>query len=83
MAEETEKTSGEPAPPDVPAVVKGRRGLPSGFASIRDLICFVAGLIIIGNEVFFSPVIEAYAIGVGVALLGLPLVFGADERKSK
>jgi hypothetical protein len=83
VAEETDKTSGEPATPDTPAVAKERRGLPSGFASIRDLICFIAGLIIIGNEVFFSHGIEAYAIGVGVALLGLPLVFGADERKSK
>jgi hypothetical protein len=67
----------------VPAVATPRKGLPSGFASVRDLICFVAGLIIIGNEVFFSQEIEAYAIGVGVALAGLPLVFGADERKSK
>jgi hypothetical protein len=83
VADETDKADGVPVPPDTPAVIKAKRGLPSGFASIRDLICFIAGLIIIGNEVFFSPEIEAYAIGVGVALLGLPLVFGADERKSK
>lgn len=83
MAEETDKTTEDPGTPGTPAVIKARRGLPSGFASIRDLICFVAGLIIIGNEVFFSSQIEAYAIGVGVALAGLPLVFGADERKSK
>jgi hypothetical protein len=83
VAEETDKTSEDPASPEAPAVVKVKRGLPSGFASIRDLICFVAGLVIIANEVFFSVAIEAYAIGVGVALLGLPLVFGADERNKK
>lgn len=84
MADETDKTDEAPVPPETPSALKVKRGLPSGFASIRDLICFVAGLIIIGNEVFFSRGdIEAYAIGVGVALLGLPLVFGADERKSK
>jgi hypothetical protein len=60
-----------------------RRGLPTGFATIRDLISFVAGMVIIANEVFFSETVEAYAIGVGVALTGLPLVFGADERRQK
>lgn len=59
------------------------RGLPSGFTTLRDLISFVAGMVIIVNEAFFSPTIELYAMGAGLALCGLPLVFGADERKSR
>ena len=55
--------------------------MPSGFATIRDLLSFAAGMVIILNEVFVSPTVEAAAVGVGVALTGLPLVFGADERK--
>jgi hypothetical protein len=57
--------------------------LPSGFATLRDLISFIGGLAIIANEVFISASVEAYAVGVGVAMMGLPLVFGADERKSR
>lgn len=83
MADETDKTNEAEGSPVAPIVAKAKRGLPSGFSSIRDLICFIAGLAIVGNEVFLSPEIAAGAIGVGVALLGLPLVFGADERKSK
>lgn len=83
MADETDKTDEAAGTPDAPVVTKAKRGLPSGFSSIRDLICFIAGLAIIVNEVFLSTEIAAGAIGVGVALLGLPLVFGADERRSK
>jgi hypothetical protein len=65
----------------VPRRRRKGKGMPSGFASVRDLISFVAGMGIIGNEIFLSDKIEIYAIGVGVALAGLPVVFGADERK--
>jgi hypothetical protein len=68
---------------DDPAARTGKQKFTSGFASLRDLISFVAGMIIIGYEVFFADHIEVYAIGVGVALAGLPVVFGADERKKK
>jgi hypothetical protein len=59
----------------------GGTRLPSGFTTIRDVVSFVAGMAIIGNEVFLSPVVELYAMGVGLALCGLPLVLGADERR--
>jgi hypothetical protein len=60
---------------------KPRHRLPSGFATIRDLVSFVIGIGIIGNEIFIQASIEPYAVGVGLALTGLPLVFGADERR--
>jgi hypothetical protein len=60
-----------------------RRGLPSGFTTLRDIVSYLAGMVVIGHEVFFTATIEVYAIGVGLALLGLPLVFSADERKHR
>lgn len=55
--------------------------LPSGFTTLRDLITFLAGLGFVFNEVFISPSAEPAIIAVGVTMMGLPLVFGADERK--
>lgn len=56
--------------------------LPSGFKTARDLISFIAGMLVIGHEVFFQESIDALAVGIGGALLGLPVVFGADERRN-
>ncbi len=56
--------------------------MPSGFASIRDILSFVAGLCVIGNEVFLQDAVEIAILTVGVALCGLPVVFGADEKRS-
>lgn len=58
-----------------------RRMLPSGFATLRDVVTFVIGLGIIINEVFLQPSVEPAAVAIGVSLTGLPLVFGADERR--
>lgn len=58
-----------------------RRVLPTGFATIRDILTFTVGVGIILNEVFLQPTVEPASIAVGVAMTGLPLVFGADERK--
>lgn len=58
-----------------------RRVLPSGFQTIRDATTFLLGLGIICNEVFVQDSVEAAAMTVGIALLGLPVVFGADEKK--
>ena len=59
-----------------------RRGLPSGFASIRDIVSFIAGVAVIAHEVWWSSGHPEVAIlSVGVALAGLPVVFGADEKK--
>lgn len=58
-----------------------RKPLPSGFGTLRDIICFVLGVGIIGHEVFFQPSVETAAVGVGVALCGLPLVLGADDKR--
>lgn len=55
--------------------------MPSGFSTIRDIVSFVAGLIIIGNEVFIQKTADPAVIAVGMAMTGLPLVFGADERQ--
>jgi hypothetical protein len=66
----------EPDPPAKPR-------LPSGFSTIRDLLLFIAGLAIIVNEVFIAGKVDPTAVGIGVALTGAPLVFGADERKAK
>lgn len=57
--------------------------MPSGFSSIRDILSFVAGIVIIGNEVFFQSTVEIALLTVGVALAGLPVVFGADEKRAK
>lgn len=58
-----------------------RRMLPTGFATLRDVVTFVIGLGIIINEVFLQPTVEPAAVAIGVAMTGLPLVFGADERR--
>jgi hypothetical protein len=47
-----------------------------GFATMRDLLSFLAGMGIIAHEVLVSETVDPYAIGVGVALTGLPIVFG-------
>lgn len=65
------------------AGAKPRRypALRSGFNNMRDIISYGAGLIVIAHEVFFSASAEPAVIAVGVSLLGLPIVFGADERR--
>lgn len=65
-----------PNPPEPPA-----RRLPTGFATIRDLILFLSGMAVIANEVFFQRTVEPASMAVGLAMTGLPLVFSADERK--
>lgn len=73
--------------PSAPAAAappaRGRRlaGLPSGFTSLRDLLSFLSGVGIITHEVWFADRVEVAILTVGVALAGLPVVFGADERK--
>lgn len=55
--------------------------IKSGFGTVRDLLSYIAGLAVIGHEVFFANQAEPSVIAVGVSLLGLPIVFGADERR--
>ncbi len=67
-------------PPETsPAPRKGR--LSSGFSTMRDVVTFALGLIIIGFEVFVSAEVEPSVLAVGLAMTGLPVVFGADERR--
>lgn len=73
-AEPTEGTGGERTP-------LRRHRMPSGFSTVRDIVSFTVGLVIIGNEVFIQPNADPAVIAVGMAMTGLPLVFGADERK--
>lgn len=58
-----------------------RRLLPSGFATIRDALTFAAGMVVIGVEVFGKGDVEPAVLAVGLTMTGLPLVFGADERR--
>ena len=74
---EPQEESRAPAPETSPK--RGR--LPSGFSTVRDIITFVAGLGFVCNEVFISQTAEPAIVAVGVTMMGLPLVFGADERK--
>jgi hypothetical protein len=53
----------------------------TGFATLRDVLSFLVGVGITVHEVFLSSSVELYALTAGVALMGLPLVFGADEKK--
>jgi hypothetical protein len=55
--------------------------LPSGFTTIRDALTFLVGIIIIGYEVFVSTEVEIGVLAVGLTMTGLPVVFGADERR--
>lgn len=73
------------SPPDQPPPTAAHRkaAFTSGFASARDLLTFFAGLAIIGNEVYVSATAEPSIIAVGVVMIGLPVAFGADERKRK
>lgn len=49
------------------------RGLPSGFASVRDALSFLVGSgILVYSIVVAPPPPEALSIGAGVALIGLP-----------
>jgi hypothetical protein len=53
-----------------------------GFTSLRDLLSFLSGVAIIAHEVWFASGHPQVAIlTVGVALAGLPVVFGADEKR--
>lgn len=72
----------DPNPEGVPAAnpEKARR-FSSGFSSLRDVLSFIAGVVIIGHEVFFQNTVEIAILTVGVALAGLPVVFGADEKR--
>lgn len=73
-----------PAMPRVrarPPVSAKRQRMPSGFSSVRDILSFVAGIAMIANEVFLSKQVEVAILTVGVALAGLPVVFGADEKR--
>lgn len=83
MTDEKDPAAEPKAARKAPAKRGSRRGLPSGFSTLRDVISFLLGIGIVINEVWLSDTVEAYAIGVGVALMGLPLVFGADERRPK
>lgn len=58
-----------------------RQRLPTGFTTIRDAITFVIGMLIICNEVFLQAKVDPTTIAIGVGMSGLPLVFGADERR--
>lgn len=58
------------------------RRFASGFATVRDVLTFTAGLLVIGHEVFVADAAEAAAVAVGAALAGLPLVFAGDDRRS-
>lgn len=69
------------APVSEGATHRKRGRLPSGFTTIRDVVTFVAGLGFVANEVFVSETAEPAIVAVGVTMMGLPLVFGADERK--
>lgn len=78
------KVTPPPEPEPEPSSRRGRTitiRLPSGFATLRDVIAFLAGMAIIVHEVFLSKQADATAVAVGVSLTGLPLVFGADERR--
>lgn len=72
------ETEGEPTRA---ATLTKRRLLPSGFATLRDVATFLAGMVIIGYEVFYNDTVEPYVLAVGLTMTGLPLVFGADERR--
>lgn len=76
----TEHEQETPSPPEAPRP-QNRGRLPSGFTTLRDLLTFVAGLGFVANEVFVSSTAEPAIVAVGVTMMGLPLVFGADERK--
>lgn len=75
-ADQDEEQTDGPGAPEPP-----RPGLPSGFATLRDVVSFVLGAVIIANEVFLQPTVEPTAVAVGLTLTGLPLMFSADERK--
>ena len=55
--------------------------MPSGFTTLRDAMTFIAGIVIIGYEVFLSAEVEIGVLAVGLTMTGLPVVFGADERR--
>lgn len=72
-----------PVPGDHDQPARRRSLMPSGFASVRDLLSFGAGVAIITHEVWWSGRVEVAILTVGVALAGLPVVFGADEKKAR
>jgi hypothetical protein len=68
--------------PDPKAGRSDRKWRPtSGFTTVRDFISYAVGIGVIVHEVWFVPEIEMDALMLGIALTGLPLVLGMDERK--
>jgi hypothetical protein len=64
-----------------PAAAPPKSRFQTGFSTLRDVLSFFVGVGITVHEVFLSDSVELYALTAGVALMGLPLVFGADEKK--
>jgi hypothetical protein len=69
-----------PVPQPQPPETKSGR-LPSGFSTIRDIVTFVIGLGLIIYEVTVPHEVRPYVLAVGLTMAGLPLVFGADEKR--
>lgn len=78
---DTQDATPTPAPSDESPSRRHKARIPAGFSTIRDLITFVIGVGIVINEVFIQPTVEPTSITIGIAMAGLPVVFGADERK--
>lgn len=65
-----------------PEITKPKRArLPSGFTTLRDVFTFGMGIAIIVWEVFVSSEVSEAVLAVGLSMAGLPIVFGADEKR--
>lgn len=75
-----------PSPPALPPALgdKLARWFPegSGFRSARDMILFIIGIGVIGQQVYWADEINSIIVGIGATMAGLPIVFRAD-RSSK
>lgn len=55
----------------------------SGFASLRDVLVFLAGLGVLVKAVWFSSPVNLELVLVAAGMMGLPLATTADERRQQ
>lgn len=62
------------------AAAQRRRGLRLGFTTVRDVLSYTAGMIVLGHEVFMVDQPSIPLLTLGMALVGLPTALGAGGR---
>ena len=52
----------------------------SGFNTVRDMVLFLVGLGILGQQIFLSEEVNSFIVSLGAAAVGLPVVLRTDSK---